>query len=145
MVEKTHTAGPNLAGWYPSILGPLHGIQQHIAEFYTPQADAASTEAHYEINLELPGVALDDIRIDIHGHELIVHGEKKIEREETGKTYFFSERAYGAFQRSFRLPPKVDPDGITARFRDGVLRIRVPRPGTTPEGARRVTIARHAE
>ncbi len=140
MVEKTHTAGPNLAGWYPSILGPLQGIKQHIAEFFSPQSDAAATEAHYEINLELPGVTLDDIKIDVEDNHLTVHGEKRTEREEKGKTYFFSERTFGAFQRSFRLPPNVEAGKITAGFKDGVLSIRVPKASAAPETSRRIKI-----
>ena len=141
MVEKSHAAGPNLAGWYPSILGPLQGIKEHIADFITPQSDAASTDAHYEINLELPGVSLDDIKIDVEDSHLTVQGEKRTETEEKGKTYFFSERTFGAFQRSFRLPPNVQEDKITAAFKDGVLSIRAPKAGTAPETSRRIKIA----
>ena len=86
MVEKAHTAGANLAGWYPTILGPLQGMGKHIAEFILPQSDPAATEAHYEINLELPGVSLDEIKIDLHDNNLIVHGEKRTQKEEKGKT-----------------------------------------------------------
>jgi HSP20 family protein len=145
MVEKSHTAGTNLAGWYPSILGPLQGIRQHIAEFFSPQSDAAATEGQYEINLELPGVSLDDIKIDIHDNNLTVHGEKRTEKEEKGKTYFFSERTFGAFQRSFRLPPNVQADDITAGFKDGVLTIRVPKVSAETEKSRRINITQHAD
>lgn len=145
MVEKSHTAGANLAGWYPSILGPLQGIGQRIAEFFSPQSDAAATEAQYEINLELPGVSLEDIKIDVHDHNLTVHGEKRTEREEKGKTYFFSERTFGAFQRSFRLPPNVETEKITAAFKDGVLTVRVPKAGAPPESSRRIEITQHAD
>lgn len=145
MVEQSHTAGTNMAGWYPSILGPLHGIKQHIAEFFSPQSDAAATEEQYEINLELPGVSLDDIKIDIHDNNLTVQGEKQTEREETGKTYFFSERSFGAFQRSFRLPPNVQADDITAGFKDGVLTIRVPKASQAQEKSRRINITQHPD
>ncbi len=145
MVEKSHTAGANVAGWYPSILGPLHGMGKHIAEFFSPQSDAAATEEKYEINLELPGVSLDDIKIDVHDNNLTVHGEKRTEHEEKGKTYFFSERTFGAFQRSFRLPPNVDTSDITAGFKDGVLTIRVPKAGAAPEKSRRIEVTQHAD
>jgi HSP20 family protein len=144
MVEKLHTAGSNLAGWYPSILGPLQGIGPHIAEIFTPQSDATATEAQYEIRLELPGVSLDDIKIDADDNNLIVHGEKRTEREEKGKTYFFSERTFGAFQRTFRFPPNVKADKITAKFKDGVLIIRVPKVGEAPETSRRIKITQHS-
>ena len=145
MVEKTHNAGPNLAGWYPSILGPLQGIRQHIADFFSPSSDAAATEAQYEINIELPGVSLDDIKIDVEDNHLTVHGEKRTEREEKGKTYFFTERTFGAFQRSFRLPPGVESDKITAAFKDGVLSIRVPKSAPVSDAARRVKITQHPD
>ena len=140
MVEISHTAGTKMAGWYPSILGPLQGIGQHIAEFFSPQSDAAATEGQYEIKLELPGVSLDDIKIELHDNNLTVHGQKRTEREEEGKTYYFSERTFGAFQRSFRLPPNVAADKITADFTDGVLAINVPKVGTAPETSRQIKI-----
>jgi HSP20 family protein len=140
MVEISHTAGTNMAGWYPSILGPLQGIGKHIAEFFSPQSDAAATEGQYEIKLELPGVSPDDIKIELHDNNLTVQGEKRTEREEKGKTYFFSERTFGAFQRSFRLPPNVEADKITADFTDGVLAICVPKVGTAPETSRQIKI-----
>jgi HSP20 family protein len=145
MVEQSHNSGANLAGWYPTILGPLHGMGQRIAEFFSPQSDAAATEACYEINLELPGVALDDITIDVHDNNLTVHGEKRTEKEEKGKTYFFSERTYGAFQRSFRLPPNVQADKITAGFKDGILSIQVPKAGANNDASRRIKITQHAD
>ena len=145
MVEKSHTAGTNMAGWYPSILGPLQGMGRHIAEFFSPESDAAATEGQYEINLELPGVSLDDIKIDVHDNNLTVQGEKRTEREEKDKTFFFSERTFGAFQRSFRLPPNVATDKITAGFKDGVLTIRVPKAGPPPETSRRINITQHPD
>ena len=145
MVEKAHTAGTNMAGWYPSILGPLHGIRQHIAEFFSPQSDAAATKGHYEINLELPGVLRDDIKIEIHDNNLTVQGEKRTERKEEGRTYFFSERTFGAFQRSFRLPPDADADGVTAAIKDGILSILVPKAGATADTARRINITQHPD
>ena len=145
MVEKTHTAGPNLAGWYPTILGPLQGIGQHIAEFFSPQSDAASTDEHFEINLELPGVSIDDITIELHDDNLTVQGEKRSEHETKGKSYFFSERSYGAFQRSFRLPANARADDITAGFKDGILSIKVPKKGVDAETSRRIRITQHPD
>ena len=55
----------------------------------------------------------------------MVRGEKRFERSETGRTYFFSEREYGAFQRSFRLPPDADGEKTDAEFKDGVLCLRI--------------------
>jgi HSP20 family protein len=64
------------------------------------------------------------------------------EREEKGDTYFFSERSYGSFSRSFRLPPDADAEAVSAGLKDGILTIRVPKKAAAaPEGARKVKIA----
>ncbi|MDP6351289.1 MAG: Hsp20/alpha crystallin family protein [Alphaproteobacteria bacterium] len=127
MVEKSHTAAGEQAGWWPSLYEPLRGVGERIAHFFAPSADAAATEACYEINIELPGVGMDDIDVSVHDNLLTLKGEKRSEHEEHGRTYFFSERQYGAFQRSFRLPADVAATDITADFHDGVLTVRVPK------------------
>lgn len=137
MVEKSHTAGT----WYPGLLRPFHEIGHRIADFFAPSAEAAATEDHYEIDVELPGVARDDIEIDVHDDTMTIRGEKKTEREEKGKTYFFSERTFGAFERSFRLPANADADKIAANFKDGVLSVRIPKAGPPPDKTRRIEIS----
>lgn len=127
MVEKSHTAAGQDAGWWPSVYEPLRTAGRKIAEFFAPDADAAATENSYLITVELPGVAAENVDVSIHDHVLTLKGEKKFEREEKGKTYFFSERRYGAFQRSFRLPPDVNEDEIEADFKDGVLTLKAPK------------------
>jgi HSP20 family protein len=56
---------------------------------------------------------------------LTIRGEKRFQHQELGFTYFFSEREYGAFQRSFRLPPDAAKDRIDAAFKNGVLTVRI--------------------
>ena len=129
MVEKSHTAAGEAASWWPGVYEPLRGLGQRIADFFTPSADAAATDDFYEINLELPGVTSDNIDVSIHDGSLTIKGEKRSQREEKGRTYFFSEREYGAFQRSFKLPADADPKNVTADFNDGVLLIRVLKAG----------------
>lgn len=140
MVETSHTAGSHLGDLYPSLMRPIQNLGRRMAEFFAPSSDAAATGDAYEVNVELPGVSEDDIDITVRENMLTVHGEKKTEREEKGKTYFFSERTYGAFQRSFRLPENSDTDKITADFKDGVLTIRIPKAGPAPETTRRIKI-----
>ena len=137
MVEKAHTAGGN---WWPGLMEPLRAAGERIADFFAPSADAAATGDCYEINVELPGVKTDDIDITVDEGMLTVRGEKRFEREEKGKTYFFSERAWGAFERSFRLPPDAEAESISADFKDGVLAIRIPKSGPAKESARKVPI-----
>jgi HSP20 family protein len=71
---------------------------------------------------------------------LTVQGEKRFDRAEAGLTYFFSEREFGAFQRSFRLPPDAAGERIDAVFKNGTLSVRVPRLQTGPNDSRRVPV-----
>ena len=96
-----------------------------MAEFFSPHSDAAATDASYEINVELPGVSEDEISVEVHDGRLTVTGEKRSEHEEKGKNYYFSERAYGRFRRSFQLPENADADKILANHKDGVLTIKI--------------------
>ena len=137
MVEKTE----NMRGtWWPELMQPLRTMGERVAGFFAPSADAATTGETYEINVELPGVAAADVEVEVHDGLLTVKGEKRSEREEKGKTYFFSERSYGAFQRTFRLPADIDAGKISADFKDGVLKLNVPKLGPPKEASKKIEI-----
>jgi HSP20 family protein len=135
MVEKSHTAG-----WWPDLYQPLRNIGQRVADWFAPRSDASALEDYYEINVELPGVKTEDVDVSVEDNSLTVRGEKRYEREETGRTYFFSEREYGAFQRTFRLPPDADGEKIDAEFSDGILRLRVAKRTPLKTEGRRIEV-----
>lgn len=142
MVEKGHTAGDLTSSFWPRLPSEIQSIARRVANYFAPESDASATGEAYEINIELPGVAQEDIDVSVHENVLTVKGEKKYRHEEKGKTYFFSERAYGAFQRSFRLPPDSLGDQIQASFKDGVLTILVPKSGSAKETAQKIEVQR---
>src|SRR6266511_4389700 len=72
--------------------------------------DMAETDKAFEVTAELPGAKPEDIDISLSDGVLTVKGEKKTEKEDKQKNYHMMERAYGAFQRSFRLSAEVDRD-----------------------------------
>ena len=135
MVEKTHTAG-----WWPSLYEPLRNIGQSVADWFAPRSDASALEDSYEINVELPGVKPEDVDVSVHDNSLVVRGEKQSEHRESGRSYFFSEREYGAFQRTFRLPPDADAENIDASFADGVLNLKVGKLAPAKEAARSIPV-----
>jgi HSP20 family protein len=137
MVETTGTAHGD---WWPYLSGPFRNLGSRIHDFFSPQADAATTEDAYHIELELPGVKEEDIDISLHDGVLMVKGEKRSEREEKGKSYYFSERAYGAFQRSFRLPGDVNSERIDANFENGVLTVILPKRDLAEDKTTRIAI-----
>ena len=138
MVEKSHTAGQNL--WWPNLMDPLRHAGERIADFFAPSTDASATEQTYEIDIELPGVPSENIDVSMHDRTLTVRGDKHSERTEEGRTFFFTERSYGAFQRSFRLPEDADPAKIVAESKDGVLKLRIAKTATADEKAQRIEV-----
>ncbi len=92
-----------------------------------PAMDVVEKNDAYEITAELPGLDDKDVEIKLANHTLIVKGEKSEEKEDKRKDYYMSERRYGSFQRSFRLPDGIDADKIAASFSKGVLTVKLPK------------------
>jgi len=122
MIEKSHTSG-----FWPSVYDPFRNLGSRIAEWIAPASEASSRENAYHISVELPGVAEDDIHLSVDDGVVTVKGEKRSEHEEEGESWYFSERQFGSFSRSFRLPPDADAGQIDAVLKDGVLNISVAR------------------
>jgi HSP20 family protein len=95
--------------------------------FSAPAIDMSEDDKAYKISAELPGLDAKDVDLSISGGTLILKGEKRQEKEEKEKNYYFSERAYGSFQRAFELPSSVDREKIAADFSKGVLTITLPK------------------
>src|SRR5271165_1627935 len=88
--------------------------------FSAPAIDMSEDEKAYKISAELPGLDANDVDVSVSGNVLILKAQKRQEKEEN---YYFSERAYGSFQRAFELPASVDRDKISADVSKGVLTI----------------------
>jgi HSP20 family protein len=89
-------------------------------------ADIAEDGDNFRLSLELPGVGRDNVRIWVEDNVLYVNGEKK-DRIAESDVRRFSERRFGKFEKSFRLPRLVDVGKIGADFENGVLTITVPK------------------
>jgi len=100
--------------------------------FGQPPADLSETKEAHELDIELPGLAAKDIDIAIEGDSLVVCGHKAQTTSEATAAYHLSERRYGRFERIFPLPPDINREKIAAQFRDGVLKITLPK---APEAA----------
>jgi HSP20 family protein len=136
MVEKTP-----LGTFWPQLYEPFRQFGGKLADWVAPAAEASSGEDAYRIAMELPGVAENDIHLTVENGVVAVRGEKKTEREEKGDTWYFSERQYGSFQRSFRVPADADEKGVKADLKDGVLTISIPRKPPAEKGGKRVKIS----
>ena len=94
---------------------------------WIPPVDIAEDDKEYAIKVELPGVNKEDVRVSVEGGVLSISGERKAEKEEKNKKYHRIERTYGSFARSFTLPEGTASDKVSAEFKDGVLRVHLPK------------------
>jgi HSP20 family protein len=95
---------------------------------WVPAMDLVEQGDHFVLRADLPGVSESDVQIGLEDDVLTISGERKSEHEERRDGYHRIERSSGRFSRSLTLPEGVDPDGIDARFENGVLELKVPKP-----------------
>ena len=94
---------------------------------WLPLVDIRETEQDYQIAVEVPAVASEDLSVSVSDHVLTVSGERRsvVEDESNEGRVHRTERRYGKFQRSFQLPKDADTDAVTASSRDGVLYLKI--------------------
>jgi HSP20 family protein len=109
--------------------------------FGGPALDVEETDDTIIVRAELPGLRSNDFAVDATANRVTIRGEKGDEHEERGRGFHRMERRYGSFVRSIALPCEVDPDRATARYRDGVLTMSLPK--TEASKARRIRVEVH--
>jgi HSP20 family protein len=92
-----------------------------------PAADIVEDKDGYTVTAELPGLKKEEIKVTVQNNVLTISGEKKKELESKNDTAHKLERSYGAFSRTFELPAVVDGSRISAEFKDGVLKVELPK------------------
>ena len=108
------------------------------ATTWTPPVDIYETPETIVIKAELPGVAREDVDIQIQDNALVLRGERRFAKEVKEESYLRIERAYGPFHRSFTLPATVQQDKVRAVLRDGVLELELPKADSAK--SKRITI-----
>ena len=90
-----------------------------------PAVEVREEDDHFRLTAEMPGLTKNDVHVSVKNGVLTLSGEKKHEKKEEKKGYYYSERSYGAFERSFNLGENVSEENVDASFKDGVLEIRL--------------------
>lgn len=105
-----------------------------------PAMDLVEKEDGYEVTAELPGLDEKNVEIKLSNHTLTIKGEKDEQKEEKQKDYYLSERRYGSFQRTFRLPEGIDTNKIDASFSKGVLTVKLPKTAEAQMAEKKIPI-----
>ena len=94
---------------------------------WSPQVDIVEDDKEYLIKADLPEMKKDDVKVVVEEGILSVSGERKTEKEEKKKKYHRIERSYGSFRRGFLVPEDADASKVNAEFKDGVLKVHLPK------------------
>lgn len=108
---------------------------------WSPLVDITEDDKEYVVKAEIPEMKGEDIKINVHEDVLTVSGERTYEKEDKGKKYHRVERAYGSFMRNFTLPEDADGTKVNAEYKDGVLKVHVPKSEKMKPKAIEVAIA----
>jgi HSP20 family molecular chaperone IbpA len=140
-------SGPSSGGGLPALVPreqtapfqpsfPASKRHPNAAALLRPNIDISEGKKAYTVRAELPGVELEDVSIECDGQTLAIRAEKRVEHEEEEEEgYHCMERSYGFVQRILSLPDDADTDAIDARFKNGVLKLRIPKqPARTSRG-----------
>jgi HSP20 family protein len=109
------------------VKAPYRADEGLAAAAWAPAVDIYETDREIVLNAELPEMQEKDIDIKVEDSVLTITGERRMEKEVKEENYHRIERAYGAFNRSFTLPRTVDREGIKAAYKDGVLKVTLPK------------------
>lgn len=106
---------------------PFSWMKTNGPDMWSPTTDMSETEDAYLVEVDLPGATKNDIKVDYKNHRLVISGERKQEEKEEEENYLRRERYFGSFLRTFTFPEDVVEEKIKARFKDGVLKVNVPK------------------
>ena len=130
--------------WLPGSHRPTWDLQngdgwiESMLEDDGPPIDIEDTDDQIIVQAEIPGLDKDDFKVEIDEDRLILRGQKKMENEERGRGYYYAERRFGAFTRMIPLPSAVDVKKATAKYKNGLLRVVLPK--AKNEDTRRIEV-----
>jgi HSP20 family protein len=99
---------------------------------WQPRCDMVETDEAIIVEVELPGVTCEEVRLEVEGDVLRMTGERRAATQRQGRNYHYLEQHYGQFERQLRLPRSVDRDAMHAECVNGILRITLPKTREQP-------------
>ena len=130
----------NLINWRPKTVSSYHTLPNifermiddnfffdYNSNDLTPSVDINESNDAFMISADLPGIAKSDIEVKVEGNNLILSGNRYIDKSDKNEKFHYNERRFGTFSRSFKLPKTIKEEKITAKLDNGVLSIVIPK------------------
>lgn len=120
--------------WFDELARGLPGLESLRAGH--PKVEVFETDENVFVNAELPGVESKDVDVRVFPHEVRIKAERRQEQEFKEDRFYRSERYYGSISRNIPLPEEIDSDRATASFKNGILKLTLPKVTPTDSGRR---------
>jgi len=120
-------AGPTLDDFVERFFYGWPSFERTDDVTWVPRTDIHETDKEVYLDIEVPGLSKDDIKVEVKNNVLTVSGERKLDRKTDTPDGSRVERHYGRFERTFSLPDTVVEDKIAAAYTDGVLTLTLPK------------------
>lgn len=118
----------------------IHPLWPRETSWNAPAVDLVEKDNSYEATAELPGIDQKNVEVTLRNGSLVIKGEKQEEKEEEKQDYYLHERQFGSFERSFSVPEGVDADKIEATFKNGVLKVILPKTAAAQKPAKKIDV-----
>lgn len=133
LIRWTPKVARNCVGFHDEVEQVFSGYfarvphRADVASVHAPAVDIEETTDEYILRADLPGISQKDVKVSLLGDILTLRGERKREDAEPKATWRHTERAWGPFERTFKLTRSVRSDHVSAAYRDGVLEVHIPK------------------
>jgi len=132
MVRSQQKQNSNAMAHYPNEMDSLFDaffrpVRQSGITSWLPPINISESESDYRVDVELPGVAAQDVEVELHDGKLKISGNRSSEQESSDRRYHRVEHAYGSFERVLKLGGPVEEDNVSAEFDNGVLSVTIPK------------------
>ena len=129
--QPFHELQQRIGGLFDDFYRRMHGSWGGTARLdagaFSPVIDVSEDKTAVTVVADVPGMSEDEVEVSLSGNTLTIKGEKKQEKEEKGKDTYRLERSFGAFRRDIPIPSEIEEGQVTARYKDGVLTVTLPK------------------
>lgn len=133
--------GRSLLGFFPTAYPAGSWIESGAEGDWVPDVEVIEDDKEFTLTADLPDVPRDNIHVSLQNGAITVYGEREPREKDPDLIYHRTERAYGKFNRMFRLPENVTTDKVNAEFRDGALCVHLPKTESTRSIGREIPIS----
>lgn len=129
-LKRRSSADRLFDGFFDDFAAPFfsHSLQPQMSAASNLKVDIYEKDNVIVVDADMPGIAKEDIKLDVKGKNLTIGYERKDEKEVKDDQLYRKEKRYGKFERTFSMPFEINAEKVSAKYENGVLKLEIPKP-----------------